>query len=114
VLVPIAGIVGAASALVVARICEACFLGSRAAKIYGFRARDLLPWAQIGRVFLAAGLAALVLVVPTPEGPWRWPYVLGSSAVFCALFWGLLLVLRVPEAANIVTTLRRLLRRRTT
>jgi hypothetical protein len=40
--------------------------------------------------------------------------VLGSSAVFCGIFWGLVLLLRVPEAKDILTTLRRLVRRKTT
>jgi O-antigen/teichoic acid export membrane protein len=110
-LVPVFGIVGAAAALVVARICEGCFMGSRAAKIYSIRARDLLPWARIGKVIVAAGLSALVLIAPTPDGPWHWPFVLGSSAAFCLLFWGLLSVLRVPEAATILTALRRFGRR---
>jgi O-antigen/teichoic acid export membrane protein len=113
-LVPTFGIVGAAAALVLMRIWEGFFLGSRVAKIYSLRARDLLPWPQIGRVSLAAGLATLVLAIPTPEGLWRWPFVLGSSALFCAVFWGLLLLLRVPEAASILATLRRLVRPKTT
>jgi O-antigen/teichoic acid export membrane protein len=108
-LVPAFGIVGAAAALVLVRIWGACFLGSRVLRIYSIRARDLLPWPQIGRVILAAGLAALVLAIPTPEGPWRWPFVLGSSAVFCAVFWGLLLLMRVQEASAIFGTLRRLM-----
>jgi O-antigen/teichoic acid export membrane protein len=107
-LVPVFGILGAAAALVLMRICGALFLGSRVLRIYSIRARDLLPWPQIGRVILAAGLAALVLAIPTPEGLWRWPFVLGSSAVFCAVFWGLLLLLRVQEASAILGTLRRL------
>jgi O-antigen/teichoic acid export membrane protein len=112
-LVPVLGIVGAAAALVLMRIWEAFFLGSRVTRIYSIRARDLLPWRQIGRVILAAGLSALVLVIPTPEGPWRWPFVVGSSAVFCAAFWGLLLLLRVPEVAAILATMRRLVRPKT-
>jgi O-antigen/teichoic acid export membrane protein len=112
-LVPVLGILGAAVALVLMRICSAVFLGSRVVRIYSVRARDLLPWPQIGRVILAAGLAALVLLFPTPDGPWRWPFVLGSSALFCAAFWGLLMLMRVSEAAAIFTTLRRLARFRT-
>ncbi len=113
-LVPVLGIVGAAVALVLMRVWSGFYLGSKVAKIYSVRARDLLPLPQIGRVSLAAGLAALVLVVPTPDGVWRWPFVLGSSAVFCGIFWGLVLLLRVPEAKDILTTLRRLVRPKTT
>jgi len=109
VLVPAMGIVGAAIALVIARFCEAVFLGWRTRIAYGLQGKSFMPWNSIVKVLLAALVSLPTLLLPVGDGLAGWLLIVGSSAAYVAAFWALLWLLRVPEAALVWAGVKRLL-----
>jgi O-antigen/teichoic acid export membrane protein len=109
VLMPRLGIVGAVIALVTSSFAEAITLGWWATRLFQTSIIRLVPWRGIGQVALAATAAGLV----TLNGLWvaRLGF-LGVALAGCAFgcaFIGALLVMRVPEAQDILRKVARVL-----
>lgn len=106
-LVPLAGIGGAISALVVSRFVDAAYLGKCVAQVYRVGWRHLLPWQSLAKVTLAAALPGLVLFSS------GWPEDLGlpgialATVVYLAVFAVLLWVTRVSEAIALMQRIGR-------
>jgi O-antigen/teichoic acid export membrane protein len=98
ILLPTVGMLGAAMAFIISRMIEGIYLGQQTARSYAIRARELIKWGDIGKVALAAALAAITLV-----GSFWTAYmglfgVLAAACCFMAVYVPLLLLLRLPEA----------------
>jgi O-antigen/teichoic acid export membrane protein len=112
VLIPPFGVAGAMLALVISSCVDVAWLGWRTISFYDVRLKDLLAWASIGKVALAALLACGVIA-----SPW-WTEALGvvgivpAAATYLGVFAALLLMLRVPEAFTLLEWVKRLLSRR--
>jgi O-antigen/teichoic acid export membrane protein len=108
VLVPLGGLAGAMTAVVLATFVDGIWLAGSTMRHYGVRLGELIPWPSIGKVAGAAILAALVLVA----AGWREMFGPGGmalgSAVYLAAFALLLLVFKVPEAYALLAWARRL------
>jgi O-antigen/teichoic acid export membrane protein len=97
-LVSRAGIAGAALALVAASFAEAFYLGWCVARLSNISMVKLLPWNVIGKVALAAIVAAGVTIgnILTSSLGMAGPIL--TSAVYMVVFGLLLWLVRVPEA----------------
>ena len=77
---------------------EGVYLGRQTARLYSIRSRELIKWGDVGKVALAAALAAITLV-----GSF-WTHYMGLFGVvaagccFMVVYVPLLLLLRLPEA----------------
>jgi O-antigen/teichoic acid export membrane protein len=94
--VPVWGLPGAVIAFVISRVVEGFYLGIQTKQTYGVSWRELVRWADVGKVLAAAGAAASVLFIPV------WTGLVGAMAgacVFAALFAVLLRLAGIPEAA---------------
>lgn len=108
ILIPVAGVAGAMGAVVLGSIIEAVWLARSTMRSFGVRMRELVPWASISRVAVAAAIASLVLATSAwgdTFGPGG--MALGSIA-YLATFTLLLLALKVPEAYALLAWARRL------
>jgi O-antigen/teichoic acid export membrane protein len=112
VLVPKAGIAGAALALVAASASEALFLYGYVCRVERLSAAELVPWGHIAKVAAAAVLAGAVTLSES------WTAILGVLGILCAgaaylvAFAILLWLLGVPEAQLFWDGLRRVTGRR--
>ena len=98
ILLPTVGLLGAAIAYVISRAIEGVYLGRQTARLYAIRSRELIKWGDLGKVALAAALAAITLA-----GSFWTTYmglfgVLAAGCCFMAVYVPLLLLLRLPEA----------------
>lgn len=105
-LVPKIGVMGAVVAFLISRIIEGSFLGWRTMRAYACSLPDILPWLDLAKVLLAAGVAAIVLY----SDAWTshlgiFGAMLGGVAYFIA-FALLLITLRVQEAITLWTHVR--------
>lgn len=94
--VPVWGLPGAVIAFVISRVVEGFYLGTQTKQTYGVSWRELVRWADVGKVLAAAGAAASVLFIPV------WTGLVGAMAgacVFAVLFAVLLRLAGIPEAA---------------
>ena len=108
ILIPVGGVAGAMVAVLIGMAVDAGWLARSAVRRYGVTVGELIPWSSLGRVLLAAAVAAVVLVTCD----WRQMFgpggmVLGGAA-YLAAFTLLLLALRVPEAYLLLAWARRL------
>jgi len=108
-LLPVAGIVGAAWAIVAANIVEAIYLAWSVKRLHGFTFAQLLPWKAASTVLLCALAAAVPLVLAHARsaglaGAAAW------SALYALLYWALLMGLKVEEAVQLTRRLTRRLR----
>ena len=97
-LIPVAGLVGAMVAFVIASYVDVTWLGWRTLQAYGVRLRELLPWWSIARTALAAAVASVLIANSV------WTEVFGRAGIvvaglaYLAAFALLLQVMRIPEA----------------
>ena len=97
-LIPVAGLVGAMIAFVIASYVDVTWLGWRTLQAYGVRLRELLPWWSIARTALAAAVASVLIANSV------WTEVFGRAGIvlaglaYLAAFALLLQVMRIPEA----------------
>ena len=98
ILLPTTGLLGAAVATIVARVIEAVYLARQTAKVYRTPALELFQWSDLGKVALAAVLAAVTLVGSFWTSTMGLFGAIAASCCFMALYVPLLLLLRVPEA----------------
>src|SRR5262249_6402807 len=97
ILLPTVGLLGAAIAFIIARMVEGTYLGWQTARIYEVPALELINWGDIGKVALAAAIAAITLVGSfwTSFGLFG---VVAAGCCYMLVFASMLLLLRVPEA----------------
>jgi O-antigen/teichoic acid export membrane protein len=97
-LIPVAGLVGAMIAFVIASYVDVTWLGWRTLQAYGVPLRELLPWRSIARTALAAAVASVLIANSV------WTEVFGRAGIvlaglaYLAAFALLLQVMRIPEA----------------
>ncbi|MDB6009810.1 MAG: hypothetical protein JWL65_2060 [Gammaproteobacteria bacterium] len=97
-LIPVAGLVGAMIAFVIASYVDVTWLGWRTLQAYGVPLRELLPWRSIARTVLAAAVAGVLIANSV------WTEVFGRAGIllaglaYLAAFALLLQVMRIPEA----------------
>jgi O-antigen/teichoic acid export membrane protein len=101
-LMPRMGIRGAIAALVLSSFAEAVTFGWWATRLYGMSIIQMVPWEGIGKVVLAVAGAALL----TLHGAWTDHFgplgVVLAGATFAAALIAALLLLRVPEARELL------------
>lgn len=108
VLIPLAGVAGAMVAVLIGMAVDGVWLARSAVRRYGAGVGELIPWSSLGRVAVAAAIAAGVLFAPD------WSRMLGPGGIalgaiaYLAAFALLLLALRVPEAHLLLVWARRL------
>jgi O-antigen/teichoic acid export membrane protein len=105
-LVPIAGLVGATLALVVAGFVEDAYRAWAVARLYGVTLRKLLPWMRMVRVALCAVVAALPVIAVTWGGRGGMAGVILGSLFYLALFAALLMAIGVEEAITLARRVR--------
>jgi O-antigen/teichoic acid export membrane protein len=111
-LIPVAGLVGAMIAFVIASYVDVTWLGWRTLQAYGVRLRELLPWWSIARTALAAAVASVLIANSV------WTEVFGRAGIvvaglaYLAAFALLLQVMRIPEAMVLQAWGKRLVFRR--
>jgi O-antigen/teichoic acid export membrane protein len=112
-LIPLAGLVGAMLAFVIACYVDFTWLSWRTRQAYGTSGAALIPWRSIARTALAAAVAALLIANSV------WTEVFGRAGIvlaglaYLAAYAGLLQVLRIPEAIVLQAWGKRLVLRRT-
>jgi O-antigen/teichoic acid export membrane protein len=97
VLLPIAGVRGAAISFVISQVIEVTYLGRQMAKAYDLRLRELANWGDLAKVALAAAIASGTLY-----GSF-WPAlgllgVVGGACCFLLVYATVLVLLRMPDA----------------
>jgi O-antigen/teichoic acid export membrane protein len=97
-LLPTAGLLGAAVATILARVIEAGYLARETARVYETPARELFQWGDLGKVTLAAALASVTLVGSFWTSTMGLFGAIAAGCCYLALYVPLLLLLRVPEA----------------
>lgn len=110
VLVPLAGVVGAMTAFVIASFVDVSWLGWRTMKLYGVGASKIVPWRSVGGTAVAAVVAGTVILSPVWTETLGFIGVFAGSAAYVAVFGTLLTLMRVPEALVLLEWARRLLR----
>jgi O-antigen/teichoic acid export membrane protein len=111
-LIPVAGLVGAMIAFVIASYVDVTWLGWRTLQAYGVRLRELLPWWSIARTASAAAVASVLIANSV------WTDVFGRAGIvvaglaYLAAFALLLQVMRIPEAMVLQAWGKRLMFRR--
>jgi len=105
-LVPVAGLVGATLALVVAGFVEDIYRAWAVGKLYGVTLRKLLPWMRTAQVALCAVVAALPVVAVTWGGRGGMAGVIFGSLFYLALFAALLMAIGVEEAITLARRVR--------
>lgn len=105
-LLPLWGLQGAVIAFVVSRLIEGAYLGWQTMRAYQAPLSQLAPWKDLGKVMIAAALAAVVLYGDLWTEWLGLPGVLLGAAAFIAAFVTMLLLLRVPEAMALLRYVR--------
>jgi O-antigen/teichoic acid export membrane protein len=109
VLIPAGGgVAGAMAAVVVGMFMEAVWLAWATMRHFGIGLGELIPWSNIGKVTLAAAIAAGTLATSLWTQMFGRPGIVLGSAVYLSVFVLLLLALRVPEAYGLIAWARRL------
>lgn len=104
---PIFGLPAAALAFVISRWTEGLVLSRSTMRAYHIGLKDLARWGDLGKVALAALLAATIFYGSFWIDYFGLVGVLLGSAVFMALFLVLLVAFRVPEVAAMLGRLRK-------
>jgi O-antigen/teichoic acid export membrane protein len=108
VLLPVAGIVGAAVGLAVSAFVEALYLGFSVSRLYGCGVRRLLPWTPVAKVAMCAAGGAVIAFGITFESRATLLGAVCGSLLYGAVFVVLLKATRVEEASDLLRRLRSL------
>jgi O-antigen/teichoic acid export membrane protein len=112
ILMPPLGVAGAMIAYVIAAFADAAFLCWQTSKLYGTGLRGVLPWRDVGKTALAAGLAGLVVLSDLWTEAFGFAGILLAGALYVATFAAALFLLRVPQADLLLNWIFRALRRK--
>jgi O-antigen/teichoic acid export membrane protein len=108
-LMPRFGIVGVVIALVASSFAEAITLGWWTTRLFGISIVRLVPWRGVGKVALAAVIAGLMALNGFWGAGWGLYGVVVAGCAFGLVFVGALLLMRVPEAREMLDRFSRLL-----
>lgn len=101
IMVPAWGLIGAVSAFVISRIVEGTYLAAQAMRVYRVPLSDVARWRDLGKIVVAAAVAASLLYLPFWAG---FLGVIGGALVFGLAFLWLLRLAAIPE---VIVGLRR-------
>jgi O-antigen/teichoic acid export membrane protein len=107
ILIPLWGVAGAMTAVLIGMAVDGVWLARAAKRRYEVSLRELIPWGSTGKVVLAALIAAAVLAADWTQAFGPGGMLLGGVA-YLAAFALVLLALRVPEAHVLLAWGRRL------
>jgi O-antigen/teichoic acid export membrane protein len=105
-LVPTWGLIGVTLAYVISSWLQGIFLGWCTAYLYGMRARDLIPWAEMSKVALAAALPLAFTYGSYLTDHLKLFGVIVGSLVYLPSYVLLLWILRVGEAHTLLRRVR--------
>ena len=105
-LLPLWGLTGAVIAFVLSRLVEGVYLGWQTLRAYEVPLSQLAPWTDLGKVVVAAVLAAAVLYGDFWTERLGLLGVLLGAAAYLTAFATMLLLLRVPEALSLLRHVR--------
>jgi O-antigen/teichoic acid export membrane protein len=106
VLVPTWGLIGVTLAYVISSWLQGIYLGFCTTHLYDIRARDLIPWAEMAKVALAAGLPLALTYGSFLTDHLKLFGVIVGSAMYLPVYVLLLWVLRVGEAHALLKQIR--------
>jgi O-antigen/teichoic acid export membrane protein len=98
ILLPTVGLIGAAMAIIIARVIDGIYMGHQTAKAYGIPARELIQWGDVGKVALAGALASVTMVGSFWTSTMGLFGAMAAGCCYLVAYAALLLLLRVPEA----------------
>ncbi len=105
-LVPTWGLIGVTLAYVISSWLQGIYLGWCTTYLYGMRARDLIPWAEMSKVALAAALPLAFTYGSYLTDHLKLYGVIIGSVVYLPSYVLLLWVLRVDEAHTLLKRVR--------
>jgi O-antigen/teichoic acid export membrane protein len=105
-LLPVAGLVGVAVALVVSSFVEAAYNAWCVRRFYGVTLRKLVPWARAAQVALCAAVVAVPVIVVTSRVRVGMTGVMLASVLYLILFAVLLMATGVEEAITLARRVR--------
>jgi O-antigen/teichoic acid export membrane protein len=108
VLLPGAGVVGAAIGLAVFTFVATLYLGFSVSRLYASGVRRLLPWTAVGKVGMCAVGGAAIAFGLTFESRATLLGAACGSVLFAAVFVALLKATHVEEASDLLRRLRTL------
>lgn len=106
VMLPKWGLAGAAGAYLISRVVDGVYLAVALKRAYNVSYGALAPWKELSKVALAAGLAAIVLRAEFWSDQLGLIGMIFGGMVYVLAFAGLLSLLRVTEAVQILQMLR--------
>jgi O-antigen/teichoic acid export membrane protein len=101
IMVPAWGLIGAVTAFVISRIVEGTYLAAQAMRVYQVPLSDMARWRDLGKIVVAAAVAASLLYLPFWAG---FLGFVGGALVFGLTFLWLLRLAAIPE---VIVGLRR-------
>ena len=107
-LMPKFGLPGAMGAFAVASWVEVTVLAIESSRVHKLSIRHLVPWWSMARTAIAAALAGLVIVDSFWTNTLGLAGIVLASAVYFAVFVGLILLMRVPEAFVLLSWVRKI------
>jgi O-antigen/teichoic acid export membrane protein len=112
ILIPRQGPAGAMIALLVSSIVDVTWLAWRTMQAYDVGLREIVPWNSLGRTAFSAIAAAVVIATPAWIDVFGFAGIILAGFTYLAVFAGLLLLVRVPEALALYGWAKRLVVRR--
>jgi O-antigen/teichoic acid export membrane protein len=106
VLLPTIGLIGAVCAYVVSKFAEGVYLGTQLAKAYEVSFRQIAAWSDLGKVLIAAAIAAVVLYTDFWTDHLGFFGVFAGGLVFLLAFVATLVLLGVPEMLKLLRQVR--------
>jgi O-antigen/teichoic acid export membrane protein len=106
VLLPTVGLIGAVCAYLVSKFAEGFYLGSRLAKAYEVSFRQIAAWGELGKVLVAAAIAALVLYTDFWTDHLGFFGIFAGGLVFLLAFAVMLIVFGIPEMLKVLRQVR--------
>ena len=106
VLLPTVGLIGAVCAFVVSKFAEGFYLGTRLAKAYEVSFRQIAAWSDLGKVLIAAAIAALVLYTDFWTDHLGFFGIFAGGFVFLLAFAAMLVLFGIPEMLKLLRQVR--------
>lgn len=106
VMMPRWGLIGAVVAFAIARYVEGLYLGWRTMRAYQVSLRALASWSDLGKIAIAAGVAAIVFYGSFWTDQFGVIGVALGAMAYLVVFAMLLILLRVPEITTLLARVR--------
>ena len=102
VLLPLWGLIGAVIAYLICRAVAGCYMGAATMRAYSVPIGSIAPWPELGKILVAAALAAILLYGKFWTEYLGFAGVIVGSVIYLAAYAALLVLLRVPEATSLL------------